>query len=386
MNFKLYFSSLIFTILFLFNSFSNVELKFMLPSIDTLHDNEDTSSDQINIRTYLDFHYAFDPNLPSDRMRLYGSNPYHVNQFDIGYAFAELSYKTKNFRTSLALNTGSLVERMYILENEQIKRIRELSGEYFLGNGLSVEGGIMPAMYGFEGFINKENWFSTRAVMTDFAPDFDLGVRLNYRKGKNWIYRFQIANGWQTIRETNKNKAIGTLIKYENSNLLVNWGTMLTNESTIDSINLERFYSNFFMKFKIGKKWQIAPLWDYGIQRDSFNFKKIHFWTSACLNVRYHYNSKMNFAARYEYFYDPKQIVPDVVTNTPNGFRYKGASICFEYAFHKFASFRIETRYAHSLDKIYTRKNIKNDSNNNIIIMGQFLFELHHHLKIQASY
>ena len=359
---------------------------YTLPNIDTLHDNNDTASNQIKIRTYLDFHYTYDANMPGNRMRPFGSNPYNVNQFDIGYAFAELSYKTKNFRSTIALNSGCIVDRMYILESEQIKRIRELSGEFFLGNGLSIEGGIMPAMYGFEGFINKENWFSTRAVMTDFAPDFDLGVRINYHRGKHWTYRFQVANGWQTIRETNNNKAVGTLIRYENSKFLVNWGTMLTNESTIDSINLERFYSNFFMKIKLGKKWQIAPLWDYGIQRDSMNFHKINYWTSACLNIRYQFKPKLSVAARYEYFYDPKQIVPDVVTNTPNGFRYNGASVCFEYAFHEYAAFRIETRYAHSRDKIYDVRNTKLASNHDFFVMGQFLFELHNKIKVSETH
>ena len=346
----------------------------------------DTVQDEIHLRTYLDFHYVYDNDMPGNRKRPYGSNPLHVNQFDIGYAFAELTYKTKNFRSTISFNSGCIVERMYELESEMMKHIREMSGEYFIGNGVSIEGGIMPAMYGFEGFINKENWFSTRAVMTDFAPDYDLGVRLNYRYKNHWSYRVQIANGWQTLREVNNNKAVGTLIRYDSPKVLINWGTMTTNESSVDSINLERFYSNFFAKFHLGKKWQIAPLWDAGFQRDSFNFNKLNFWTSACINIRYQWKPKLSLAARYEYFYDPKQIIPDVITNTPNGFQYKGGSICVEYAFHPYASFRLETRYAHSRDKIYMVKNKVNSSNSDLFVMGQFLFELHHDLKVVSTH
>lgn len=281
---------------------------------DTLSsEKNDTSNDEIHIRTYLDFHYAFDANMPSNRIRPFGSNPLNVNQFDLGYAFAEISYKTKKFRAVYAMNSGCIVERMYIMENEVLKRIREMSGEYFFTKKISVEGGIMPAMYGFESFINKENWFSTRAVMTDFAPDFDFGARFTYRKDAHWTFRFQVSNGWQVLRETNNNKAIGTLVRYDSERLMVNWGTMLTNESTIDSINLERFYSNFFAKIHLGKKWQIAPLWDFGLERDSNHFHKINFYTSACINLRYQFTPKVSLAARYEYFYDPKQIIPDVI-------------------------------------------------------------------------
>ena len=353
---------------------------------DTLDVTKDSVTNEINIRTYVDFHYAYDVNMPIDRKRPYGSNPLHVNQFDIGYAFAELSYKTKKFRSTLAFNSGCIVERMYELESELMKRIRELSGEYFVGNGISIEGGIMPAFYGFEGFINKENWFATRAVMTDFAPDFDLGIRLKYNYKDKWLFRLQVANGWQTLREVNNNKAVGTLIRYESPKLMVNWGTMITNESAIDSIDLERYYSNFFAKFSIGKKIQIAPLWDIGIERDSAHRQSFNLWTSASLNVRYQIKQKLSIAVRGEYFYDPKQVIPDVITNTPNGFRYKGAAICFEYAFHPLASFRLEGRYAYSMDKIYTHFDKLKSSNNDFFLMGQFLFELHHKIKVSETH
>jgi hypothetical protein len=376
---------LFFLTTFCFSSIA-FDLKLTPPNIDTLHDNNDTAPDRIHIRTYLDVHYAYDSGLPQNRKRPYGSNPLYVNQFDIGYAFAELSYHTSRFRSTIALHTGSIVEQKYENENDLMKRIKELSGEYYIGKGLSIEGGVMPEMYSFEGFINKENWFSTRSAMTDFAPDFDMGVRLNYKTKNHWTFRTQIANGWQILHETNNNKSFGTLIRYDNKHFLFNWGTMTTNESTVDTINLERFYSNLFLKFQLGKKWQIAPLWDFGIQRDSFDVRKINYWQSASLNFRYQFNDKFNLAARGEFFYDPKEIIHELKTETVHGFQYKSVAMCIEYTFHQYASFRLEAKYSTARDKIYMIKNVPNSSNNDFIVMGQFLFELHHHLKVEGSY
>lgn len=376
--------------LFLLTSFcfsSNAfDLKLLPPNIDTLHDNNDTAPDKIHIRTYLDFHYAYDAGLPGNRKRPYGSNPLYVNQFDVGYAFAELSYHTSNFRSTIALHSGGIVEQKYENETDLMKRIKELSGEYFIGKRLSIEGGIMPEMYSFEGFINKENWFATRAAITDFAPDYDMGMRLNYKLRNHLTFRVQVANGWQTLHESNNNKAVGTLLRYDTKHLLINWGTMTTNESNVDSINLERFYSNFFARVQLGKRWQIAPLWDFGIQRDSFNVNKLNYWQSAALNVKYQLNSKCNLAARGEFFYDPKEIIHELKTETPHGFQYKSVAMCFEYAFHQYASFRLEAKYSMAKDKIYIVKNTPNASSDDFIVIGQFLFELHHNLKVEGSY
>jgi len=342
---------------------------------------QETDKDEIFFRVYMDLNYAYDFNHPGDHMRPFGSNPLHVDQFDIGYSFVEIGYKTQKFRMNAAFNTGGVVDKMYESEPFMLKRIREMSGEFYFDDRFSLEGGIMPAFYGFEGFINKENWFVSRAVMTDFAPDFDLGARLHFRTKTPWRFVLQVANGWQTLHETNKNKSIGALARYEGKKVLVNWGTMRTNESKIDSLDLTRYYSNFFMQFNVGKKLKIAPLWDFGIQKDSLNSQKFNFWTSACLNVRYQWNSKLATSVRGEMFYDPHQIIPEVFTGTKNGFRYYGASFGLDYMFSEHAWFRFEARYAHSKDAVYHARNglLYQD----LVFIGSLQFDIQNKLKIQ---
>jgi hypothetical protein len=342
---------------------------------------KEAEKDQVFFRVYMDLNYAYDFDHPSDHTRPFGSNPNHVDQFDIGYSFVEIGYKTQKFRVNAAFNTGGVVDKMYENEPFMLKRIREMSGEFYLNDRFSLEGGIMPAFYGFEGFINKENWFVSRAVMTDFAPDFDLGARLHFRTKTPWRFILQVANGWQTLRETNKNKSVGALVRYEGEKVLVNWGTMRTNESKIDSLDLTRYYSNFFMQFNIGEKLKIAPLWDFGIQKDSLNSQKFNFWSSACLNVRYQWSPKLATSVRGEMFYDPHQIIPEVFTGTPNGFKYYGASFGFDYMFSEHAWIRFEARYAHSKDAVYHARSglLYQD----LVFIGSLQFDIQNKMKIQ---
>lgn len=343
--------------------------------------NKEIEKDEVFFRVYMDLNYAYDFDHPADHIRPFGSNPNHVDQFDIGYSFVEVGYKTQKFRVNAAFNAGGVVDKMYENEPFMLNRIREMSGEFYFDDRFSLEGGIMPAFYGFEGFINKENWFVSRAVMTDFAPDFDLGARLHFRTKTPWRFVLQVANGWQTLRETNNKKSVGALVRYEGKKVFVNWGTMRTNESKIDSLDLTRCYSNFFMQFHVGEKLKIAPLWDFGIQKDSLNNQKFNFWTSACLNVRFEWNNKLATSVRGEMFYDPHQIIPEVFTGTPNGFKYYGASFGMDYMFSEHAWFRFEARYAHSKDAVYHSRNglLYQD----LVLIGSLQIDIQNKLKVQ---
>lgn len=95
-----------------------------------------------------------------------------------------------------AFHTGEIVGVMYAGEDYLYKFIRELSFTYRLTYKMEMEAGIFPAIYGAETFLNKDNFHAARAVMTDFAPDFETGVRLKYRYSRYWRTTLQITNGW----------------------------------------------------------------------------------------------------------------------------------------------------------------------------------------------
>lgn len=309
----------------------------------------------ISINGYAELIYAQDYNNPVNRIRKFGSNPARVNQFDVAYAYLQATYENHNLKATFSAHFGGIADVMYASEPAPVKAIRELSFSYQLSPKLSLLAGIYPAMYGFESFINKENLFATRAVMTDFAPDFTAGLRLTWNFAGNWFAKFEISNGWQIIRDNNQDKSYGLVLTYEKKGKLIfNHGTLFGNEQADSLPKLYRFYNNLFAKINCGKRWIIAPMVDIGFQQAPAFEGGWHTWISYGLGIRYALGQKWALAARYERLYDPQNIIPELVTRTPNGFRLHGATLTLEHCPSEWLTIRLENRIAINKDAIYT--------------------------------
>lgn len=336
------------------------------------HDSDTTGTKEFKAHFfgYADVFYCQDLNNPFNKEQLFSSNPYRVNQFGLDYSFFQANFKQGKLEANFALNFGSIVDVMYINEPLQYKFIREASFKYHISKKWSVEAGIMPALFGFETFINANNMHATRAVMCDFAPDFAAGITVAYKINEHWTNKFQINNGWQVLQETNKSKAFANVLIYENekNKNLLNLGVIVTDESADTSKAQPRIYSNNFAKLHFGK-WTVAPMFDVGFQKagdltDNHDDNAVLGWYSTALSVRYAVASKFGVAARYERMIDPHGIVPEVRTRTANGFQMDGATLTFEFLPTSSSVFRIEGRYKNSKDAIFSSEKqgvFKND-------------------------
>ncbi|MFM8739363.1 MAG: outer membrane beta-barrel protein [Cytophagales bacterium] len=170
---------------------------------------------KIGYETYVDFHYTYDFNRPINNKRYTNSNPEYVNQFGLAYTYGQLYLEYGKMQVRAAAHAGDIVDIMYINETEIFKYIRELSLTYKLHDNVELQTGIFPAIYGAETFINKDNLHATRAVMTDFAPDYEAGFRLKYKMGKYWQGTAQFTNGWQVVRDNNHAPAFGFAHVYD---------------------------------------------------------------------------------------------------------------------------------------------------------------------------
>lgn len=59
--------------------------------------------------------------------------------------------------------------------------------------------------------------------------------------------------------------------------------------------------------------------------------------------------------------------------------------MCFEYVLHPLASFRLEARYAYSMDKVYRVRKTANASHDDTFVMAQFLFDLKHIIQLKRE-
>jgi hypothetical protein len=296
-----------------------------------------------------------------DGGRQYTSNPLYDRQFSIGYGFMQMDFEHEDVGFRLAYHFGDIVQKMYIEETERLKDIREASATIKLTDKIKMEAGLMPSIFGFETFINKDNMHASRSYMNDFAPDYETGLRFYWEKSNYEVIKFQITNGWQENRDKNKEKALGLAYVFEKpKELIFNWGMFFGDESLIGTKTSYRWYNNIFAKFFLDDQWTIAPVLDLGWQQELTNKKKPWTpWQSFGLSVRYAINPKHAVATRYDRTRDPHTIIPELQTvpETKNGWNSNGYTLTYEYLHNSWTTFRLEGRYVKTQDDVFKNKN-----------------------------
>lgn len=299
----------------------------------------------------------FDLNSPSKSGRDYTSNPLYDKQFSLGYGFLQVEFSHKDVGFRLAYHFGDIVQKMYASEPERLKQIREASANVKLTDKILMEVGYMPSIFGFETFINKENMHATRSYMTDFAPDFDTGARFYYQNSKYEVLKFQITNGWQVMRDTNTQPALGlAYVKEIPKTYLFNWGMFIGDEAPRHQRAAFRWYNNIFAKIWLNDRWIVAPMLDLGWEQQvtAGNKKKPWApWQSFGLSVRYAVTDKHGVAARYDRTRDPSTIIPELNTGTPHGWNSNGYTLTYEYLYSATLTLRLEGRYVKSEDAVF---------------------------------
>ncbi len=337
---------------------------------------------KIGYETYVDFHYTYDFNKPLGNRRYTNSNPEYVNQFGLAYTYGQLYLEYGKVQVKAAAHAGDIVDIMYLNETEIFKYIRELSITYKIQSNLEIQSGIFPAIFGSETFINKDNLHATRAVMTDFAPDYEAGIRLKYRIGNYWSGTAQITNGWQVVRDNNSSPAFGIAHVYDNpGKLLFNYG-IFAGDETYDykrQKNSFKMYHNIFGRVYAGK-WIVAPMFDIGMIKDSVTHE-IKYWQAYGGSVRYGINKKWGVAVRYEHVNDPDQIINDLVrqgVTLQNGFRYHGSTLTLEHLPNDDVTFRIEARHSKNSSPIFTNSDGVAKSDTDFFIMFSIAMKFTH--------
>ncbi|MFN7258376.1 MAG: porin [Cyclobacteriaceae bacterium] len=326
---------------------------------------------KLTMQGYFDFIYAADLNdanrLPSVDFgrRQYTSSPLFSNKFTLPYAYLGAIYEVDKLTFRLALHTGDIVESLYAQEIESMRLVREASLNYQFTDRFSVEAGIFPSLYGFEIFLSKENLHATRAYIADFAPDYEVGIRLKYQVNKNLSARLMVLNGWQEIKDSNGKKALGIVVQNDNHrNSFFNWGVYFGDVREIgESFYRNRMYHNIFWKYSV-KKWTFVPMLDAAYQRQLETTDREIYMIAPAFSIRYRFDNSWSLASRWDMVNDPKNMIPELngklvtpslitASNNPNGWQSNSVTLTLERVLNENFVIRLESRYALNKDKLF---------------------------------
>lgn len=289
--------------------------------------------------------------------RDFTSYPLYANQFSLSYGFVQAQYEIENkLRFRLALHTGHIVDALYVEETPSTKIIRELALYYHLNPKWAMEIGIFPSYFGAEIVLNKENLHATRAYIADFTPDYEAGVRLHYKLNEYNTFSAMVLNGWQVIKETNTTKAFALSWSLNKPGKIVgNWNLMFGDEQPLAAPKpLFRHYQNIYFRVCLSDRFMILPVLDAMVEKkpsaQGNGWNKI---IAPAFSARYGISKQVGVAGRYEYIYDPKSLIPELRTGTPNGWQSNAVTLTWEYLPSSLVTFRLEGKYGVNKDAVF---------------------------------
>lgn len=325
----------------------------------------------VSLGIYGDFGYVIGPQkdhtyydfISKDSIYDFGrrdftSYPLYANSFSMAYGYLQTQFEIENkLKLRFAFHAGHIVDALYTEEMQSMKWIREMSLTYYFHKKLFAEIGIFPSYYGAEIVLSKENLHATRAYIADFTPDYEAGIRLHFKATEKLTFRGFLLNGWQEIKDLNGKKAIGLGLNFSNPKKInFDWHLYFGDESPLNSTIKKtkyRFYSNSYAKIFVGKRLIFFPVLDFVLQENGFNHSGFDFVVSPAASVRYRIGKNYGFAGRYEYLYNPNDIVPELKTNSPNGWQSHSFTATLEFSPIPQIIFRLEGRYGFNKDAVF---------------------------------
>ncbi|SEI52038.1 Putative beta-barrel porin-2, OmpL-like. bbp2 [Dyadobacter sp. SG02] len=320
---------------------------------------------------YLEAYYNHDFNRPKNNTApsfLYNFN--RAGEVNLNLGFIKGAYTSERVRANLALAVGTYMNANYAAEPGVLRNIYEANAGIKLAKkaNLWLDAGIMPSHIGFESAIGKDNWALTRSLVAENSPYFESGAKLNYTTDDGKLYLAALyLNGWQRIQRVDGNTtpALGTQVTYKPSAAVtLNYSTFIGNDKP-DSVRQMRYYHNVYGIFQLSEQWGVTAGFDYGTERKEKGSSSSNHWLVPVMIVRYSPTSKINVAARGEYFQDEKGVI--IATGTPQGFKTWGFSANLDYAVMQNVLWRIEARTLSSKDAIFTERSGPTSKNNSFV-------------------
>jgi hypothetical protein len=307
----------------------------------------DTTVKPLTISGAVDVYYGYDFSEPADRNRLYTTQAYRHNEFNLNWAYIQADYATERVRGTLALQTGTYVQSNYAAEpNDLVRLIGQANLGVKLRDGIWVDMGILPSHIGYESTFSGANEIYTRSLMAENSPYFETGVRLTTELSEKISMRFLVLNGWQNIVETNNSKSVGFGITYTPvESITLSYNNYYGNEAPDEAKTSRRFFHNAYASVLFTERFSLAGSVDYGTQDDRQ-------WYAGMVIAKLQISPQVAVASRVEHYNDTNQVV--VVTDTPNGFQTSSLSLNIDYAPAENFLFRVEARGYDSEDQVFS--------------------------------
>lgn len=298
----------------------------------------------VRVNAFIDAYYAYDLGRPTDGERSFTTQAVRHDEVNVNLAWLGVTVERQRVRGRLALQAGTSVQANYAGEPrtgstsgpDLARLLQEAVVGVRLRPQLWVDGGIYLSYIGLEGWTSADNPTYTRSLVADYSPYYLSGARLTWAATPRLSAQLHVMNGWQTIAENNRQKAVGLRLDYTVSPALVlTYANFVGRETATSGGGARRVFNQIMAKGTLPWGALAQGQLDVGRQGDDD-------WYGLVGVLQQPVTSAVSLVGRVERYADPSGVI--VSTGSPRGFVVNGASAGVDVAVDRGVRWRTEWR------------------------------------------
>lgn len=277
-------------------------------------------------------------------------NPTFINNFKVNgalrqnLALMQLDYSTEKWKAAISLMNGDYSRYNLSSEPGFLRHVYEASLTCYLNKKWSIQAGIFPSHIGYETAISSSNWNLGRSLVAENSPYYETGLKLNYTSQNNWSFDLLFLNGWQHIKDNNREPALGTHIQGSIGKKLEFSSAGFIGAEGADSIKQLRIFHDFFCTWKKDRKNEFTFIIDIGAEKNDPDHSR--FWWGTALLYRHHFSERWKLGSKAEIFSDRDHVL--FTTPSPRAKPISGFALNLDYLPCKWLIIRTEARFLYS--------------------------------------
>ena len=181
-----------------------------------------------------------------------------------------------------------------------------LSYLFPVGNGLSVDGGLLSGHIAYESYHSMPNPNYTRGYLTDYVPYFAWGVQASYPFNDRFTADLIVMTGYNYLTNPNNAPSWGAQLTWQPiGSLTVVQNLYYGPDQSDTAIEYWRFLSDTFVEWQSGMLMLVAAF-DFGNERQAWLPDTPYYqWMSGAVWGRVEISESWRFAVRPEFYWDP---------------------------------------------------------------------------------
>ena len=316
---------------------------------------------RLKVEGGVDVYAGYNFNRPADSASFIagtGTTAKRHNEASINLATLGIRVAPAPVGFRLLLGFGTAMDVLHAAEPEgpavgpDVWRFLQQASLSYATGPLTLEAGLYPSHIGLESLQSHLNWTYTRSWMGELSPYYQAGLKGTWAFNDAWSAQLHLLNGWQTLGENNRGKALGTQVAYAGERLSAAFNTFLGAEGPEGSDGT-RLFADVVVTVHLTQALGLAATADAGTQ-DVPDGEAAR-WYAAGLNARLRLSEPVALAARVEAYRDDSGLLSGVAQTLAEG------TLTLEVRPAEHLILKLEARHDRSTEAVFSGRSTLDD-------------------------